>query len=92
MGNYSIMLHQYIHRNAVGRPVVRYTFSVAKTFEGKDGAIHTRPLRELIAETKDASSRRALVTDLNTIGSRFTACSRVQGAPCAPEHEFPASS
>lgn len=70
--NLSIALHQYVEREACGPLSVRYTFSVVKTYKDGDGAYHTRPMHELIAETADEGARRALIDELNAIGSRFT--------------------
>lgn len=88
MENLSIALHQYVEREACGPLSVRYTFSVVKTYKDGDGAYHTRPMHELIAEAADEGARRALIDELNAIGSRFTGREWAAAEPMEAEHQF----
>ena len=91
MENLSVILHQYLERNAAGKVEMRYTFSVAKTFFGAGGLPETRPMHELIAEATTDDARAALVAELNTIGSRFTGHRWEAACPTDAEHPFPAA-
>lgn len=88
MEDMSIALHQYVERKADGPLDVRYPFSVVKTYKDVDGAYHTRPMHELIAEAADEGTRGALIGELNTIGSRFTGREWAAAEPTAAEHQF----
>ncbi len=88
MENLSIALHQYVERKADGPLDVRYTFSVVKTYKDGDGAYHTRPMHELIAEAANESARRALIDELNIIGSSFTRREWAATEPMEAEQPF----
>ena len=86
----SIILHQYLGRNAAGTVEMRYTFSVAKTFFGKDGVPTTRLLNELIEEAATPEERALLIDDLHFSGTRFTGAPWTTDSPTAEEHPLPA--
>lgn len=86
--NLSIMLHQYVERDARGKITIRYTFGVTKTFIGKDGKAETRPMHELIAEAATPEARRALEEELLVIGKRFAGETWEPEALAAPELAF----
>ena len=85
MENLSIALHQYLEREACGPLSVHYTFSVVKTYKDRNGAYHTRPMHELIAEAADDGARRALINELNIIGRRFLGREWAAAEPAAAE-------
>lgn len=89
MENLSILLHQYVERNAEGKIGIRHTFSVAKSFIGRNGKPETRPIGELIAEAATPEQRETLTSELRIIGSRFTGQPWVPETPEAGEHPFP---
>lgn len=87
--NCSVILHQYVDRDTYGKTSIRYTFSLAQTYVAAEGDIRTRPMHELIAESRSAEERAELAALLNTIGSRFLGQEWRADDAMAAEHSVP---
>lgn len=87
--NCSVILHQYVDRDTYGKTSIRYTFSLAQTYVAAAGDIRTRPMHELIAESRSAEEREALIALLNTMGSRFLGREWRAADAEAAEHPVP---
>lgn len=87
--NCSVILHQYIGRDLHGEVYIRYTFSIAQTFVAAEGDIRTAPLHERIAASRTPEEREALISLLNTMGSRFLGREWRAADATAAEHPVP---